>query len=172
MKQVNQDENRATEPSALMISSAPRAKEKGIARCDYDRNHGYRAYIKFKGIEYQKFFSDGGDPEGALVKARHWRRLKVQTLQASEAADNPLKKVYANNKSGITGVCRSGNNWQTAWVENGIHRNRKFSIEKHGEREAFSLACRERAQAEQRLYGEVIQTALQDYVEEQKINAE
>ncbi len=44
-------------------------------------------HIKFKGIEYQKFFSDGGDPQEALVKARHWRKLKLQTLQVSDIAD-------------------------------------------------------------------------------------
>ncbi|MDQ3473450.1 MAG: AP2 domain-containing protein, partial [Acidobacteriota bacterium] len=99
-----------------------------------------------------------------LKKARHWRKLKLRTLQASEGGDNPLKKSYRNNKSGIIGVCRSGNNWQAAWVEKGTPRNRKFSVEAHGEVESFQLACRARAEAEQRLYGEVMQSALQAYV--------
>jgi hypothetical protein len=164
MDEINQHERDTIELPAPINSPAPREKEKGIYRHDYGNTHGYRAYIKFKGREYQKIFSDKGDPEEALEKARHWRKLKLQTLQASDLADNPLKKTYANNKSGIIGVFRSGNLWQAAWVEKGIHRNRKFSIETYGEAESFRLACRERAQAEQRLYGEVVQPALQSYV--------
>ena len=164
MDEIIQLEKDAIEPSARMTGSARPAKEKGIYRHDYGNTHGYRAYIKFKGQEYQRIFSDQGDPEEALEKARHWRRLKLQTLQASDSGNNPLKKNYRNNKSGIIGVCRSGNNWQAAWVEKGTPRSRKFSIEVYGEAESFRLACRARAEAEQRLYGEVIQLALQAYV--------
>jgi hypothetical protein len=161
MDEIIQLEKDAIESSAQRACSARPEKEKGIYRHDYGNTHGYRAYIKFKGQEYQKIFSDQGDPQGALEKARHWRRLKLRTLQAEESGNNPLKKSYRNNKSGIIGVCRSGNNWQAAWVEKGVARNRKFSVEVYGEAESFRLACRVRAEAEQRLYGEVIQLALQ-----------
>lgn len=161
--QTEQRVGRAKGPSARKNSQPPTIKEKGITRLDYERNHGYRAYIKFKSVEYQKYFGDGDNPEKALARARRWRKLKVRTLQADAVGSSPLKKVYANNRSGVMGVCRSGNNWQAAWVEKGIHRNRKFSIDKHGEREAFRLACRERAAAEQRLYGAVYQRRLQRY---------
>lgn len=164
MNKTIQLEKNAVKPPARKSRSVQHEKEKGIYRHDYSNTHGYRAYIKFKGQEYQKIFSDKGDPEKALAKARQWRKLKLRTLQASEGGDNPLKKSYRNNKSGIIGVCRSGNNWQAAWVEKGTPRNRKFSIEAHGEAESFQLACRVRAEAEQRLYGEVIQPALQAYV--------
>lgn len=164
MDEIIQLEKDALEPSAQMTCAAMPEKEKGIYRHDYGNTHGYRAYIKFKGQEYQRIFSDRGDPEGALEKARHWRKLKLRTLQASDSGDNPLKKSYRNNKSGIIGVCRSGNNWQAAWVEKGRPRSRKFSVEVYGEAESFRLACRARAEAEQRLYGEVIQTALQAYL--------
>ncbi len=164
MREQKQLEKHAPAPSARMTCSARHEKEKGIYRHDYDNTHGYRAYIKFRGREYQKIFSDKGDPAKALREARRWRKLKLRTLQASDSTANPLKKVYANNKSGITGVFSSGSSWQAAWVEGGIHRNRKYSVEAHGEREAFRLACRERAQAEYRLYGRVVQTALRRYV--------
>ncbi|MFL6208817.1 MAG: hypothetical protein ACJ74W_08195 [Pyrinomonadaceae bacterium] len=150
--------------AAARKGAARHRKEKGIYRHDYSNTHGYRAYIKFKGQEYQKIFSDKGNPAKALAQARRWRKLKLQTLQASALADNPLKKMYANNKSGVTGVFRSDNNWQAAWVEKGLHRNRKFSIEAYGDKAAFRCACRERALAEQRLYGEVAQATLQHYV--------
>lgn len=163
MDEIIQLEKDAIEPSARMTCAARRGKEKGIYRHDYGNTHGYRAYIKFKGQEYQRIFSDQGDPEEALEKARHWRRLKLRTLQASDGGDNPLKKSYRNNKSGVIGVCRSGNNWQAAWVEKGTPRNRKFSIEAYGEAESFRLACRARAEAEQKLYGEIIQPVLQAY---------
>jgi hypothetical protein len=113
MDEIIQLEKDAIEPSAPMTCSARLEKEKGIYRHDYSNTHGYRAYIKFKGKEYQKIFSDKGDPEEALEKARHWRKLTVEI---------------------------------------------------HGEAESFRLACRERAQAEQRLYGEVVQPVLQGYV--------
>lgn len=161
--QTQQRIRQTAKPSARRSFPKPDSKEKGIARLDYERNHGYRAYIKFKGVEYQKYFGDGDNPQQALTKARHWRKLKVRTLQAEAVGSSPLKKVYANNQSGITGVCRSGNYWQAAWIEKGLHRNRKFSIDKHGAREAFRLACRERAEAEKRLYGAVFQRRLQRY---------
>jgi hypothetical protein len=164
MDEIIQPEEDAIKPSARMTCSARREEEKGIYRHDYGNTHGYRAYIKFKGQEHQRIFSDKGDPEEALEKARHWRKLKLRTLQASDDGDNRLKKNYSNNKSGIIGVCRSGNNWQAAWVEKAKPRSRKFSVEVYGEAESFRLACRARAEAEQRLYGEVIQPALQAYL--------
>lgn len=164
MDEIIELEKDANEASAPTAYSPQPEKEKGIYRHDYGNTHGYRAYIKFKGKEYQKTFSDKGEPEEALEKARHWRKLKLRTLQASDAGDNPLKRTYSNNKSGIVGVFRSDNRWQAAWVEKGIQRNRKFSVEVYGEAESFRLACRERAQAETRLYGEVVQPALQGYV--------
>lgn len=153
----------AAKPSERRSFPKPTIKEKGISRLDYERNHGYRAYIKFKGVEYQKYFGDGDNPEKALANARQWRKLKVRTLQADAVGSSPLKKIYSNNQSGITGVGRSGDYWQAAWVEKGANRNRKFSITTHGEREAFRLACRERAEAEKRLYGAVFQKRLQRY---------
>jgi len=164
MKKTKQGDGRSIKQSRTSSRSARPGKEKGITRMDYGSTHGYRAYIKFKGVEYQKFFADSGSPEKAQRRARHWRRLKLQTLQSEGAGDNPLKKTYSNNRSGITGVFFSDNNWQAAWVEKGIQRNRKFSVLAYGEREAKRLACRERALAEQRLYGEVAQPRLRRYV--------
>ena len=138
-------------------------KEKGIYRHDYGNTHGYRAYIKHRGQEYQKIFSDKGNPEKALLHARRWRKLKLKTLQDECGKESPLKKSYSNNKSGVTGVCRSGNSWQASWVEKGVARSRKFSVHIHGKTNSFRFACQVRAQAEQRLYGEVIQPKLKSY---------
>jgi len=161
MDEIIQLERDAIEASAPISCPSLAEKEKGIYRHDYGNTHGYRAYIKFKGREYQRIFSDKGDPKEALEQARHWRRLKLRTLQASDSSDSPLKKSYRNNKSGIIGVCRSGNNWQAAWVEKGRPRSRKFSVGVYGEAESFRLARQTRAEAEERLYGEVVQAALQ-----------
>lgn len=163
IEQHNLDEKHAAEQPAVRIHPAPHEKEKGITRCDYARNHGYRAYIKFKGKEYQRFFGDKGDPEEALARARHWRRAKLRDLQSSADADVSLKEKAVNNKSGITGVHCRPTKWCATWVEKGHNIHHSFSIEKYGEREAFRLACQERAEAEKRLYGAVIQPALQDY---------
>lgn len=161
MDEIIEPEEGVKESPLGMVCSVRAEREKGVYRHDYGNTRGYRAYIKFKGQEYQRIFSDQGDPEAALERARHWRKLKLRTLQASETGDNPLKKSYRNNKSGITGVCRSGNSWQASWVEKGTPRSRKFSVEVYGEAESFRLACRARAEAEERLFGEIIQPALQ-----------
>ncbi|CAN5569434.1 hypothetical protein BH18ACI1_BH18ACI1_15900 [soil metagenome] len=135
--------------------------ERGIYRVNYPSHNGYRVYLKFKGVEYQKVFGVSGGERKALAQARRWRKEKLREIQNLPEANNPLKKLMSNNTSGITGVRRGKTAWSATWVENGKQIHRSFAVEKHGEDEAFRLACRARAEAEKRMYGQVFQSALQ-----------
>jgi hypothetical protein len=135
--------------------------ERGIYRVNYPSHKGIRAYLKFKDTEYQKVFSVGkGGARKSLADARRWRKEKLSEIQNSPEAQNPLKKIQSNNKSGVAGVRRAKTAWSATWVENDRQRHRSFAVEKHGEQEAFRLACRARADAEKRIYGQVFQDAL------------
>ncbi len=80
--------------------------ERGIYRVNYPSHNGYRVYLKFKGIEYQKVFGVSGGERKALAQARRWRKEKLREIQNLPEANNPLKKLMSNNTSGITGVRR------------------------------------------------------------------
>ncbi len=138
--------------------------ERGIYRVNYPSHKGIRAYLKFKDTEYQKVFALSGGERKALTQARRWRKEKLREIQNSPEAQNPLKRMQSNNKSGIVGVRRGRTAWSAVWsatwTENGTQFHRSFSIDKFGEDEAFRLACQARAEAEKRIYGQVFQDAL------------
>lgn len=138
--------------------------ERGIYRVNYPSHKGIRAYLKFKDTEYQKVFNLKGGERKALAQARRWRKEKLREIQNSPEAQNPLRPIQANNKSGIVGVRRGKTawsaTWSATWTENGKQFHRSFSIDKFGEEEAFRLARQARAEAEKRIYGQVFQDAL------------
>jgi len=139
--------------------------ERGIYRVNYPSHKGIRVYLKFKDTEYQKVFSIGqGGARKALAAARRWRKEKLREIQNSPEAQNPLKRMQSNNKSGISGVRRAKTAWGATWVENGRQQHRSFAFGKHGDQEAFRLACRARADAEKRIYGQVFQDALKSVI--------
>ena len=156
-KQAKVKANKSSEKGSTRI-------ERGIYRVNYPKQKGIRVYLKFKDTEYQKVFSLSGGERKALAKARRWRKEKLREIQNLREADNPLRRKQSNNTSGITGV-RHGRTawsdvWSATWTENGKQFHRSFSIEKFGEEEAFKLACKARAEAEKRIYGQVFQDAL------------
>ncbi len=152
-KTAKTTENNAPAPGSTRI-------ERGIYRVNYPSHKGYRAYLKFKDTEYQKVFSIKGGERKTLAKARKWRKERLREIQNSPEAQNPLKKLMKNNTSGISGVRRGKTAWSATWVENKKQIHRSFAVEKHGENEAFRLACQARADFEQRMYGQVFQDAL------------
>lgn len=161
-KPAVETENTAPELNAVKGSTRV---ERGIYLVNYPSHKGVRAYLKFKDTEYQKVFSIGkGGTRRALALAKRWRKDRLREIQNSPEARNPLKKMQSNNKSGIAGVRRGktvwGATWSATWTENGKQFHRSFAIEKHGEAEAFRLACRARSEAEKRIYGQVFQDAL------------
>ena len=160
VKQTKTKENKLPEEKGSTLI------ERGIYRVNYPSHKGIRAYLKFKDTEYQKVFSLGrnGGTRKALAKARRWRKEKLREIQNLPEAQNPLRRMQSNNKTGITGV-RLGKTawsatWSATWTENGTQFHRSFSIEKFGADEAFKLACQARADAEKRIYGQVFQEAL------------
>ncbi len=152
VKQVNEEKH--SRKGSIRI-------ERGIYRVNYPSHKGYRAYMKFKDTEYQKVFSLGDGEQKALDRAKRWREEKLREIQNSPEANNPLKKVMSNNTSGISGVRRGKTAWSATWRENNKQFHRSFAVGKHGEDEAFKLACKTRAEVEERLYG-YIQDALKN----------
>ncbi len=136
--------------------------ERRIYRVNYPSHKGIRVYLKFKDTEYQKVFPLSEGERKALAKARRWRKERLREIQNSPEAQNPLRKTQSNNKSGISGVRRGKTAWSATWTENGKQFHRSFAVEKFGEEEAFKLACRARAEAEKRIYGEAFQDALKN----------
>lgn len=137
--------------------------ERGIYRVNYPSHKGIRVYLKFKDVEYQKVFAFGEGERKALAKARKWRKERLREIQNSPEALNPLKRLMKNNTTGIAGVRRGKTAWSATWVENTKQVHRSFAVEKHGEENAFRLACQARAEAEKRVYGQVFQAALEAY---------
>ena len=136
--------------------------ERGIYLVNYPSHKGIRVYLKFKDTEYQKVFTLSGGKRKALAAARRWRKERLREIQNSPEAQNPLKKKQSNNKTGIAGVRRGKTAWSATWTENGKQFHRSFAVEKHGEQEAFKMACQARATAEARIYGQVYQAELKD----------
>ncbi len=157
VKQAKVKETRLPEKGSTRI-------ERGIYRVNYPSHKGIRVYLKFKDTEHQKVFGLSGGERKALAQARKWRKEKLREIQNLPEAQNPLRKIQSNNKSGIVGVRRGRTawsaTWSATWTENGTQFHRSFSIEKFGEDEAFRLACQARRDAEKRLYGQVFQDAL------------
>jgi hypothetical protein len=138
--------------------------ERGIYEVNYPSHKGIRVYLKFKDTEYQKVFTLTGGKRKALAAARRWRKEKLREIQNSPEASNPLKRKQSNNKSGIAGVRRGKTAWSATWVENGKQQHRSFAVEKHGEQQAFKMACEARADAEKRLFGKVFQAELENRI--------
>jgi len=140
--------------------------ERGIYRVNYPSQKGIRVYLKFKDTEYQKVFALIGGERKTIARARRWRKEKLREIQNSPEAQNPLRKIQSNNKSGIAGVRRGktvwGDTWSATWTENGKQFHRSFAVKKFGEEGALKFACEARAKAEKRIYGQVFQDALKN----------
>jgi hypothetical protein len=158
-KQV--EENNSPEPAK---SKGSTRIERGIYEVNYPSHKGIRVYLKFKDTEYQKVFTLTGGKHKALAAARRWRKEKLREIQNSPEAANPLKRKQSNNKSGIAGVRRGKTAWSATWVENGKQQHRSFAVERHGEEQAFKMACQARADAEKRLFGKVFQAELENQI--------
>ena len=124
--------------------------ERGIYRVNYPSHKGIRAYLKFKGTEYQKVFALKGGERKTLARARRWRKEKLREIQNSPEAQNPLKRMQSNNKSGIAGVRRGKTAWSATWTENGKQFHRSSAVEKFGEEEAAKVGQGFRCERRQR----------------------
>lgn len=120
--------------------------------------HGWQVRLQRRGSRYRRFFSDSlhGGPRGSYDAALAWRdALKNQILAEDSGAR--VQRESARNSSGVIGVSKirvvAANGaiywfWQAAWCPSpGVRRYVKFSVKRHGDRQAFRLAVEARRDA-------------------------
>lgn len=127
-----------------------------ITRIDLPRvgTHGWQVRMQRRGRRYGKFFSDRqcGGTRRAYENAREWRDRLLEALDEEAGARVCLKS--SRNSSGVVGVSKvtvsAGNGasyhfWQATWCPSpGERRCVKFSVKRHGNRQAFLMAVEAR----------------------------
>lgn len=128
-----------------------------IARIDLPQagTHGWQVRMQRRGVKYGKFFADGlhgGVPQSYLA-ALNWRDELVARLSEEENAARICRRS-PRNSSGVVGVSKvrvtapNGTGywfWQATWCPApGERRCVKFSVKRHGEKQAFRLAVEAR----------------------------
>jgi len=128
-----------------------------IARIDLPRagTHGWQVRLQRRGVKYGKFFADGihGGIPGSYQAALRWRDDLVGRITRGENAARICRRS-PRNSSGVVGVSKvsvfAANGasywfWQATWCPSpGERRCVKFSIKRHGDRQAFRLAVEAR----------------------------
>jgi hypothetical protein len=136
-------------------------KNKGISRIDSEacRTYGWYVRARFDGKVISKLFSDKkyGGKAKALMKARRYYKRSLEKLIKKHSdlkTDTlPVKTIVTRNRKNNTGVVgvqkiTKHNNGGTVYVayrvnwtdKSGKSRNKFFSIDKFGNKEAFKLA--------------------------------
>ena len=124
------------------------------------RTHAWLVQVQRHKKNAAKVFSDGvwGSKRKALAAARAWRDARIQPLAQYEHELWRRNVVRRNNRSGMVGVARyvrkpAGGNqsasgsayWLAFWIdEQGVYRQRTFSVKRWGERNAKQMAIQER----------------------------
>jgi hypothetical protein len=131
-----------------------------INRIDSDSNHTYawRVRIQRKGFTINKSFSDShyGGKRKALLAAKAYRDELIRLVPATEYQIWLRNCLRKNNVSGIVGVSHhviykvdgspGRQFWLASWVnENGLTRQRKFSVGILGNKRAKQMAIEARA---------------------------
>ncbi len=121
-------------------------KHKDIARIDQEvkRTHGWYVRVRFYGKTYSKFFSDRkcGGRYSSLLSALAWRD-KTEIKLGKVRTDKHIVTV-SNSKTGVVGVRHNEklNRYEVSWVTTeGKQGKTSVSINKHGKKKAFELAC-------------------------------
>ena len=124
----------------------------GISRIDQPekKNHGFYVRITHRGKTTQKYFPDkaSGGKTKALKQAKEFRDALVAKLPKAkrEAATRKRRKVKQSGVTGVTHVVskspagKTYEYWQAAWEESGKRKTAKFSVAKHGNDKALTLA--------------------------------
>lgn len=130
-------------------------KHKNVTRVDHPRKNsfGYLVRIMWKGQRRGKFFSDQtyGDRLGALFAALEWRDATEKELGKPRTERQVLGTT--SSPSGTRGVRRVRQGYteyyEATWATTaGKQRRTRYSIHKHGERRALSLARKARERGE------------------------
>ncbi len=128
-----------------------------IARIDLPdaSTHGWQVRLQRRGTKYGKYFADRswGGPREAYEAARLWRNDLIARLDADDRSVRVCRRS-ARNSSGVVGVSKVAVSaptgatyyfWQATWSPNpGERRCVRFSVRRHGDREAFRLAVEAR----------------------------
>lgn len=116
---------------------------------------GWQVRVQRRGVKYGKYFADRtyGGPRPAYEAARVWRDELLSRIAADENQARVCTRS-ARNSSGVIGVSKiavSGPNgsvyffWQATWCPvPGERRCVKFSVRRHGDRQAFRMAVEAR----------------------------
>jgi hypothetical protein len=137
----------------------------GITRLDQVSvaTHGWQVRIQWKGVRFGRFFSDAawGGREAALLCAERYRDRLVARLERrrtdASASTRSHTAPASRNRSGMVGVARIVQRsaagveyyfWQASWTApDGTRETVRFSVQKHGEEIALTLACEARRKA-------------------------
>ena len=137
----------------------------GITRLDQVSvaTHGWQVRIQGKGVRFGRFFSDAawGGREAALLCAERYRDRLVARLERRKADASASTRSHSlptsRNRSGMVGVARIVQRsaagveyyfWQASWTApDGTRETVRFSVQKHGEEIALTLACEARRKA-------------------------
>ncbi|MGE9271528.1 MAG: hypothetical protein ACQKBU_12055 [Verrucomicrobiales bacterium] len=128
-----------------------------IARIDLPgaSTHGWQVRIQRRGTKYGKYFADRslGGPQASYEAARKWRDALLKRIE-ERASGARICEKSPRNSSGVVGVSKvvvTASNgamyyfWQATWCpEPGRRRSVKFSVRRHGDRQAFRLAVEAR----------------------------
>ncbi|MEI7768458.1 MAG: AP2/ERF family transcription factor [Chloroflexales bacterium] len=129
-------------------------KHKGITRIDHPakRTFGYFVRVTWNKQRRSKFFSDSvhGDRLAALGAALEWRNEAERELGKPRTERQVIG--VSRTSTGIVGVRRALKDgrevYEATWRDGSRIRRTSYSIAKHGERRALSLARRAREKYE------------------------
>ncbi len=137
----------------------------GITRLDQVSvaTHGWQVRIQWKGVRFGRFFSDAawGGREAALLCAERYRDRLLARLERRKSDASASTRSHtapaSRNRSGMVGVARIVQRsaagveyffWQASWTApDGTRETVRFSVQKHGEELALTLACEARRKA-------------------------
>lgn len=143
------------DPKSLPARLRPKTtKHKGITRIDHPakRTFGYFVRVTWNKQRRSKFFSDSvhGDRLAALSAALEWRNEAEKELGKPRTERQVIG--VSRTSTGIVGVRRTIKDgrevYEATWRDGNRIRRTSYSIAKHGERRALSLARRAREKYE------------------------
>jgi hypothetical protein len=143
------------DPKTIPARLRPKTtKHKGITRIDHPakRTFGYFVRVTWNKQRRSKFFSDSvyGDRLAALSVALEWRNEAERELGKPRTERQVIG--VSRTSTGIVGVRRTLKDgrdvYEATWRDGNRIRRTSYSIAKHGERRALSLARRAREKYE------------------------
>ncbi len=150
-----------------MTKSKKETTPKGISRIDSGSTHGWYVRVYRNGKTYSKLYSDNkyGGKEKALKYAEKAREMAQESIEKiPKKYTKRMVTKTKRNKTGIVGVSRTRKKnrsgkfseyFQVTWTaDEGVVKNRQWSIKKYGEREALKMAVMFRDEVMQEKFGE------------------